>query len=184
MSNSMGPDHTKQLSNLDQGPTYLQKFPPTPCQLRPMSNSMGPRQTKQLSSLTWVQTICKSSLQLPQLYPYVKQYGSRSDLTIVKPDLGLNYLQKFTATSLQMHPYVKQYGSRSDLTIVTPDPGPNYLQKFTSTPCQLHPYVKQHGSRPDQTAVKPDLGSNKPDLSETSLCQTAWVQIRPNTCRA
>ena len=67
-SHSMGPDQTKHLSNLGQGPTYLQKFPPTPCQLRPMSNSMGPGQTKQLSSLIWVQTICKSSPQLPVSY--------------------------------------------------------------------------------------------------------------------
>ena len=68
----MGPDQTKQLSNLGQGPTYLQKFPPTPCQLRPMSNSMGPGQTKQLSSLIRVQTICKGSPQLPvELYTYL-----------------------------------------------------------------------------------------------------------------
>ena len=66
-----------------------------------------------------------------QLYPYVKQHGSRSDLTIVKPDLGPNYLQKFTSTSCQLYPYVKQYGSRSDLTTVKPDLGLNYLQKFT-----------------------------------------------------
>ena len=85
-----------------------------------------------------------------QLYPYVKQHGSRSDLTIVKPDLGPNYLQKFTSTSCQLYPYVKQYGSRSDLTTVMPDLGLNYLQKFTSISCQLYPYVKQHLG-PDQT---------------------------------
>ena len=106
-----------------------------------MSNSMGPDQTNQLSSLIWVQTICKSSPQLNVSYlsvisvcqyPYVK-HGSRSDLTIVKPDLGPNYLQKFTATSYQLYPYVKQHGSRSDLTI--------------AVICQLYPYVKQYGSR-------------------------------------
>ena len=125
-----------------------------------------------------------------QLYPYVKQYGSRSDLTIVKPDLGPNYLQKFTATSYQLYSYVKQHGSRSDLTIVKPDPGLNYLHKFTTTSCQLYPYVKQYGSRSDQPIVKPDPGPNyfaKVHLnlmSVISLCQTVCVQIRPNNCQA
>ena len=129
-----------------------------------MSNSMGPDQTNQLSSLIWVQTICKSSPQLNVSYLSVisvcQTVGSRSDLTIVKPDLGPNYLQKFTATSYQLYPYVKQHGSRSDLTIVKPDLGPNYLHKFTTTSCQLYPYVKQYGSRSDQPIVKPDLGPN------------------------
>ena len=118
---------------------------------------MGPKQTKQLLSLIWVQAIFESSPQLPD--PYVKQHGSRSDQTIVKPDLGPNYMQKFTAASFQLYPYVKQYGSRSDITIVTPDLGPNYLQKFTSISCQLHPYVKQHGSRSDQTIIKVSKGA-------------------------
>ena len=81
-------------------------------------------------------------------------------MTIVTPDLGPNYLQKFPSTSCQLHPYVKQYGSRSDTTIVKPDLGPNYLQKFTSISCNLHPNVKQHGSRSDQTIVKPEPGPN------------------------
>ena len=105
-------------------------------------------------------TVQKFTATSFQLYPYVKQHGSRSDLTIVKPDLGSNYLQKFTSTSCQLYPYVKQYGSRSDLTTVKPDLGLNYLQKFTATSFQLYPYVKQHGSRSDLTIVTPDLGPN------------------------
>ena len=105
-------------------------------------------------------TVQKFTATSFQLYPYVKQHGSRSDLTIVKPDLGPNYLQKFTSTSCQLYPYVKQYGSRSDLTTVKPDLGLNYLQKFTATSFQLYPYVKQHGSKSDLTIVTPDLGPN------------------------
>ena len=121
----------------DHGPNCLQKFTSTSC----LSNSMDLDQTKQLSSLIWVQAICKSSL----LHPYDKQYGSRSDITIVTPDLGPNYLKKFTSTSCQLHPYVKQHGFRSGQAIVKPiDPG--YFQNITSTSCQLHPYVKQNGS--------------------------------------
>ena len=141
-----------------------------------------------------------------QLYPYVKQHGSRSDLTIVKPDLGQNYLQKFTSTSCQLYPYVKQYGSRSDLTTGKPDLGLNYLQKFTSTSCQtawveisycharsLCQTVKQHGSDLTssliwvcQTICKSSLFAKVHSnfLSVISLCQTAWVEIRPNNCHA
>ena len=86
-----------------------------------MSNSMGPDQTKPLSSLIWVQTICKSSPQIP-------------------------------------------------------------------VSCIL--YVKYHDSRPDPTLIEPDLGPNvfakvhHNFLPVKSLCQTAWVQIRPNNCQA
>ena len=126
-----------------------------------MSNSMGPDQTKQPSSPIWVQTspIC-------QLHPYVKQHGSRSDQTLAEPDLGPNYLKKFTSTSCQLHPYVKQHGFRSDQTIVEPKPDPNYLQNITPTSCQL--FAKVHSNF----------------LTDTSLCQTAWVKIRPNNCHA
>ena len=131
MSNSMGPDQTKQLSSLIWVQTICESSSQIPvsynqiqiiCKTQPqlpvsyilMSNSMGPDLTKWLSSLIRVQTICKKKKitnllsVICQLYHYVKQYGSRSDLTIVKTDLGPNYLQKFTSFSFQLYPYVKQ----------------------------------------------------------------------------
>ena len=45
------------------------------------------------------------------------------------------------------------------LTIVKSDLGPNYLQKFSQTVSYIL-------------------------MSVTSLCQTVWVQIRPNNCQA
>ena len=152
MSTSMGTDQTKQLSSL----TWIHNIYKSSPQLRfryiLITNSMVPQQTKQLLSLIWVQAICESSPRLAD--PYVKQHGSRSDQTIVRPDLGPNYYKSSLSNSCHLHPYVKQYGSGSDQTIVKPDLGPNYLQKFPST------------------------------SSVISLCQTVWVQIRHNNCQA